>query len=137
MAYPDSNWLKKVTAKANNIEDSDRLCSLFNNKTWKNLNKSGFDKVNHYNPKEAFLQLMSVTGNVFNNRKHKYEGINRFRKGDKTQYLTSIDVKENVRSGVYFVKILETFVCENLKFNPFERIIIDMTAKRNGFGKTR
>ena len=80
MAYPDSNWLKKVTAKANNIEVSDRLCSLFNNKTWKNLNKSGFDKVNHYNHKETFLQLMSVRGNVFNNRKHKYEEINRFRK---------------------------------------------------------
>ena len=80
MAYPDSKRPKKVTAKANNKEDSDRLCSLFNNKTWKNLNKSGFDKVNHYNPKETFLQLMSVRGNVFNNRKHKYEEINRFRK---------------------------------------------------------
>ena len=137
MAYPDWKWLKKVTAKANNIEDSDRLCSLFNNKTWKNLNKSGFDKVKHYNPKETFLHFMSVTGNVFKNRKHKYEEINRFRKGDKTQYLTSIDVKEIVRSGVYFVKNLKIFICENLEFNKIERIIIDMTAKRNGFRKTR
>ena len=47
---------------------------------------------------------MSVTGNVFKNRKHKYEEIKRFRKGDITHYLTSIDVKEIVRSGVYFVK---------------------------------
>ena len=109
MAYPDSQWPKKVTAKANNIEDSDRLCSLFNNKTWKNLNKSGFDKVKHYKPKETFLHFMSVTGNVFKNRKHKYEEINRFGKGDITQYLTGIDVKEIVRSGVYFVKILEIF----------------------------
>ena len=80
---------------------------------------------------------MSVTGNVFKNRKHKYEEINRFGKGDITQYLTSIDVKEIVRSGVYFVKILESFICENLEFNPFERNIIDITAKRNGFRKTR
>ena len=137
MAYPDSKWPKKVTAKANNIEDSDRLCSLFNYKTWKNLNKSGFDKVKHYNPKETFLHFMSVTGNVFKNRKHKDEEINRFTKGDITQCLISIDVKEIVRSGVYFVKILESFVCENLEFNPFERTIIDMTAKRNGFRKTR
>ena len=80
---------------------------------------------------------MSVTGDVFKNRKHKYEEIYRFKKGDITHYLTSIDVKEIVRSGVYFVKNLEIFICKNLEFNPFEIIIIDMTAKRNGFRKTR
>ena len=129
MARPDSEWPNLETAKANNIEDSDRLCSLFNNRTRKNLNKSGFDKVKLYNRKETFLQFKSVKGNVFNNRKHKYKEIKRFRKADITQYSTSIDVEEIVRSGVYFVQILESFICENLKFNPFGRIFIEMTAK--------
>ena len=39
-AHPDSKWSKTETAKAINIEDSDRLCSLFNNGNWKSLNKS-------------------------------------------------------------------------------------------------
>ena len=42
---------------------------------------------------------MSVKGNVFDNRKNKYEKINRFRNVDIIQHLSSLVVQENVRSG--------------------------------------
>ena len=38
MAILDSKWPKIETAREINIEDSDRLCSLFNNGEWKCLN---------------------------------------------------------------------------------------------------
>ena len=135
MAHLDSKRPEIEEAKAINIEESDRLCSLFFNKTWHVLNKSGFLKVKHYNPNEITFQHGCVKGNVFFNRKNKYEEINRFKKGDITQYLTRIDVEEIVSSEGYFVKILESFLCDNLEVYPFERFIIDMTTKRNEFKK--
>ena len=78
---------------------------------------------------------MTVKGNVLYNRKNKYEEINRFRKGDITQYLTSIDIEKIVRSGGYNVKILDGFICINLEFNPFGRNLTDMKAKRKEFKK--
>ena len=78
---------------------------------------------------------MSVKVNVFNNRKNKYEEINSSRNGDLTQYLTNIDLHEIVTSGEYIVKIHKGNICHNLEFNPFERFIIEMTAKRIGFTK--
>ena len=109
MAHPDSKWPKIETAKAINIEDN-YLCELFNNGDWKSLNKSGFFKVRYYNPKEIIFQHMSVKENSFNDRKNRYEEINRFRNGDITQHLTSVEIEEVVRSGGYVVKILEGFV---------------------------
>ena len=133
MAQPDSKWPAIETAKAIRLEDSDYLCELFNNGEWKNLNKAGFSKVKYYNPENIVFQHMSVKEKVFNDRKNRYEEINRFRNGDITQHLTSVDIEEVVRSGGYIVKILEGFVCDNLEFNPFERFIIDMSNKRNKF----
>ena len=72
---------------------------------------------------------MSFKENVFNDRKNRYEEINRFRNGDITQHLTSVDIEEAVRSGGCIVKILEGFVCNNLEFSPFERFVKDMTNK--------
>ena len=133
MAHPDSKWPKIETAKAIEEEDSDRLCELFNKGDWKSLNKSGFFKVRYYNSKEIIFQHMSVKENVFNDRKNRCEEIIRFRNGDITQHVTSLDIEEVFRSGGYIVKILEGFICDNLDFNPFERFIIDMTSKRNKF----
>ena len=76
---------------------------------------------------------MNVKGIVFNARKKRYEEINRFRNGDITQHLTSVDFEEVVRSGGFIVKIIEGFICDKLEFNPFERFIVDMTIKRNKF----
>ena len=73
---------------------------------------------------------MSVKENVFNYRKNRYEEINRFRNGDITQHLTSVDIEEVVRFGGYVVEILEGFICDNLDFNPFERFFLDMTNKK-------
>ena len=53
---------------------------------------------------------MSVKEKVFNDRKNRYEEISRFRNGDVTQHLTSVDIEEVVRSGGYIVKILEGYV---------------------------
>ena len=114
MAHSDSKWPKIETAKAFIIEESDRLCSLFNNGDWKSLNKTGFFEVKYHNHKEIFFQHMSVKGNVFNDRKKSYEEINRVRNGDITQHLTSVDIEEVDRSGGYIVRILEGFICDNL-----------------------
>ena len=78
---------------------------------------------------------MSVEENVFNDRKKRYEEINRFRNGDITQHLTSVDIEEVVRSGGYIAKRLEGFVCDNLEFNPFVGFNVDMTDKRNKLGE--
>ena len=76
---------------------------------------------------------MSVKENVFNDRKKRYEEISRFRNGDITQQLTSVDIEEVVRSGGHIVEILEGFISDKLEINPFERFITDKTNKRNKF----
>ena len=73
---------------------------------------------------------MSKKENVFNNRKNGYEEMNRFRNGDITQHLTSVDIEKIVRSGGYIVDILGRFIYNNLKYNPFERLMIDKTEKK-------
>ena len=133
MAHPDSKWPKTETAKEINIEDSNYLCELFGDGDWKSLNESGFFTVRYYNPKEFLFQHMSAEENVFNDRKSRYEEINRFRNGDITQHLTGVDIEEVVRCGGYAVKILEGFICVNLEINPIERFIIGMTEKRSKF----
>ena len=133
MTHLDWEWPEIKTAKVIRPEDSDYLCELFSNREWKNLNKTGFFKVSYHNPKEIIFQRMSVKENVFNDRKHRFEEINRFRNGEITQHLTSVDVEQIVRSGGYIVKVLEANICVNLQFNPFERFILDMTDKRNKY----
>ena len=76
---------------------------------------------------------MSVKEKVFHDRKNRHEEINHFRKGDKTQHLTNVDIEEVIRLGGYIVKTLEEFMCDKLEFNPFERLIIDRTNKRNKY----
>ena len=127
MAHLDSKWAANETAKAISIEDINLLCELFNNGDWKSLNKSGFFKVRYYNLKEFIFQHMSVTENVLNDRKNRYQEINRFRSGDIIQHLTSVDIQEVVRSGGCIVQKLKDFMCNNLDCNPFERFIIDKT----------
>ena len=109
MAHPDSKWPKIEPAKAITLEDSDYLCELFSNAEWKNLNKTGFFKVKYYNPENIVFQHMSVKEKVFNDRKNRYEEINRFGNGEIVQHLTSVDIEEVVRSGGYIVEILEGF----------------------------
>ena len=133
MAHLDSKEPKIESAEAIRPGDSDYLCELPNNGEWNNLNKTGFFKISHYNPKEIVFQHMSVRENAFNDRKNRCEEINRFRIKDITQHLTSVDIEEIVRSGGYIVKILEGFICDNLEFNPFERFLIDMTNRRSNF----
>ena len=47
------------------------------------------------------------------------------------QQLTSVDVEELVTVGSVILKFYEGFLCDNLKFNPFENFVIKMTEKRN------
>ena len=50
MAHPDSRWPAIETAKAINPEDSEVFCELFNTGEWASLYKTGFFKVEYYNP---------------------------------------------------------------------------------------
>ena len=87
----------------------------------------------YYNPKESIFQHIRVEENVINYRENRCEESNFFRTSDIIQHLTSVDIKEDVRSEGYFVKILEGFICDNLEFSQFERFILDMTDKRNKY----
>ena len=60
LAHLNLKLPKIETAKAINIEDRDRFFSLFNNSSWKVLQKSEFFKLRYFNPKEIISQHMSV-----------------------------------------------------------------------------
>ena len=78
------------------------------------MNTTGFFKVKCYNPKEIIFQHRSVKEYVFNHQKNRYE-INRSINGDLTQYLTSVDIEEVVKTGGCVVEFLEGFICNNLE----------------------
>ena len=135
MAHETSSWPAIETAKAINPEDSEVYCELFNTGERASLNKTGFFKVKYHNPENLILQHMAVKEDVYNETKNKYENVNRFRNGDITQHLTSVDIEEVVRVGGVIKKFYEGFICDNLDYNPFEEYILDMTAKRNEYKK--
>ena len=83
--------------------------------------------------RKIIFQHLSVKEIVFKDRKIRCEEIKPFRNCDKTQHLTSVDIEEIVKSCGYTVKILQSFMCDILEFNPFERLIEDMADKRNKF----
>ena len=80
---------------------------------------------------------MSVTERVFNDNKNRCEEVNRFRDGYFTQHLTSVDLEKILRVGGVKKEFFGGFVCDNLDFNPFEDLVIDITAKGNKFKKQR
>ena len=135
MAHLLSMWPAIETAKAINPEDSEVYCKLFNTGEWVSLNKTGFFKVKYHNPENLILQHMAVKEDVYNDTENKYENVNRFRNGDITQHLTSVDIEEVVRVGGVIKKFHEGFICDNLDYNPFREYILDMTAKRNEYKK--
>ena len=135
MAHEKSTWPAIETAKAINPEDSAVYCELFNSGEWASLNKTGFFKVKYHNPENLILQHMAVKEDVYDETKNKSENVNRFRNGDITQHLTSVDIEEVVRVGGVIKEFYEGFICDNLDYNPFKEYILDMTAKRNEYKK--
>ena len=109
MAHEKSTWPAIETAKANNPDCSDVDCELFNTGEWASLNKTRFFKVIYHNPENVVLQHTAVKEDVYNETKNKCECVNRFRNGDITQHLTSVDIEEIVRTGGVFEKILRGF----------------------------
>ena len=108
---------------------------MFNTGEWASLNKTGFFKVKYHNPENLILQHMAVEEDVYNETENKYENVNRFRNGDITQHLTSVDIEEVVRVGGVIKEFYEGFICDNLDYNPFKEYILDMTVKRNEYKK--
>ena len=80
---------------------------------------------------------MSVKEQVFNPIKNRQEEVNRFRNGYIRQHLTSVDVEEIVRVGGVTKDFFEGFIRDNLDYNPFEKFVLDMTAKRNKYKKEK
>ena len=118
-----------------NPEDSEVYCKLFNTAEWASLNKTGFFKVKCHNPKDLFLQHMGVKEDVYNHTKNKSKSANRFRNGDITQHLTSVDIEQVVRTGGVIKAFYEGSFCDNPDYNLFEEFVLDMTAKRNEYKK--
>ena len=131
MAHKDSKWLEIQTAIEIQKEDRARLCELFNTGEGRKLNKSGPFDVKFYNPENIILQHISVKEQVFNAFKNKWEEVNFFRNGYIKQHLTSVNIEKVVRVGGVITEFVESFICENLDCNPFEKFVFDMTAKRN------
>ena len=80
---------------------------------------------------------MSVKEQVFNTIKKRWEEVNRFRNGYKRQHLSSVDIEEIVRTGGVIREFYEGFICDNSYYNPFEKFVPDMTAKRNIYRKEK
>ena len=78
---------------------------------------------------------MPVNEEVFNESTNKYEKLNRFRNGDITQYLTSVDIEQVVRIGGIIKEFYEGFTCDNLDYNPFKEYVLDVTTKRSEYKK--
>ena len=78
---------------------------------------------------------MPVNEEVFDESTNKYEKLTRFRNGDITQYLTSVDIEQVVRIGGIIKEFYEGFTCDNLDYNPFKEYVLDMTTKRNEYKK--
>ena len=129
MAHEKSNWPAMETAKAISPEDSEVYCKLLNTGEWASLNKTRFFKVKCHNPENLILQHMAAKQDVYDEIKHKCECIHRFRNGDITTHLTSVDIEEVVRIGGVIKNYYEGFICDNLDYNPFKEYIFDMTAK--------
>ena len=125
---PEGPEIKATTAIKN--EDTAGLCELFNNKKWKDLNKSGFFDVKYYNSENIVFYHISVKEKNFNEIKKKSEEVNRFRNGYIGQHLRSVDIEEIVRVAGVTREFSEKFLCHFLDNNPFEKIVFDMTAKR-------
>ena len=101
------------------------------------MNKSGFFDVKYYNPENIIFQHLSVKEQVFNPIKNRSEEVSRFRNGYIKQHLTSIDIEEIVRVGGDIIEFFEGLIFDNLDCNPFEKFVLDMTAKRNKFKKEK
>ena len=135
MAHIKSTRPAIETAKAINPEDSEVYCELFNTGEWGSLKKTGFFKVKYHNPENLILQQMVAKEDVYNETNKNCECINRFRNGDITQHLTSVDIEEVVRIGGVIKEFYEGFICYNLDYNPSKEYILEMTAKRNEYKK--
>ena len=80
---------------------------------------------------------MSVKEQVFNPIKNRLEEVNRFHNGYIRQQLTSVDIEEIVRVGGFITEFFEGFICDNLDYNPFEKFVLDLTAKRKKHKKEK
>ena len=54
---------------------------------------------------------MAVKEDVDNETKKKHESVNRFRNGDITQHLTSVDIDEVARTGAVIKEFYAGFLC--------------------------
>ena len=135
MAHEKPNWPAIELAKVINPDDSEFYYKLFHTGEWVSLNKTGFFKVKYQNPKKLILQHIVVKEDVYNKTKNKSEDVNRFRNGDITQHLTSVDFEEFARIGGVIEEFYEGFIFDNLVYNPFKEYILDLTAKRNEYEK--
>ena len=74
---------------------------------------------------------------MFNPIKNRSEEVNRFRNGYIRQHLTSVDIEEIVRVGGIKIEFFEGFICDNIDYNPFEKFVLETTAKTNKYKKEK
>ena len=94
------------------------------------LKTSGLFKTKDYNPKDNIFQHMAVEVQIFNDRKNRYEEINRFRNEYIRQHFTSVDIEEVIKVGGVTLEFFDGFNCDNLDFNTFEKLFSDITQKK-------
>ena len=63
--------------------------------------------------------------------------MNRFHNGYIRQDLTSVDFEEIVKVCGVTTEYFESSICDNLDYNPFEKFVLDMTAKRINYRKEK
>ena len=105
---------------------NDELVEKINSQTF--TQGSAILKIKYYNPKNLIIQHLPVK------EKEKRIEINRMRNGYITQVLTSVDIQEIVKIGGRVIEIFEGVIYrENLKINPYEKVIDNLFALRQKY----
>ena len=105
------------------LQQNEELVEKFNTQTF--TQGSAILKIKYHNPKNLIVQHLSVK------EREKEIEIKYVRKGFIIDYLTSVDIQENVKFGGKVIEIFEgCFINENFKVNPFRKVLSKLFALR-------
>ena len=130
--YPNAMWDEKSTYPK--IETGYAYTKEMNDELVEKFNAGNFNqgspilKIKYYNPKNLIVQHIP-----FEEKQRKIE-INRMRNGYILDYLTSVDIQENVKIEGKVIEIYEGVIYqENFKVSPFRNVIDKIFALRQKY----
>jgi hypothetical protein len=135
--YPSAMWdagseFPDITsARPFKPSEEQEVLDLFNSQTFRP--RTGFFKIQYYNPPELFLQHVPVKETIEKENGKTLEA-SRFRNGRIIDHLNSVDIQEIVRVGGVIERIYEGVIYEkNLDESPFRSYIENLFALRKKY----